>query len=69
MAGKFEIYRDAKGEYRFRFRAYNGQIVATGGSYPTKADAKRAVAAVMHAQTAPRSQTRKRRLIARVHGT
>ena len=49
MTGKFEIYRDGKGEYRFRFRAGNGHIVATGAAYPTKADARRAVAAVMHA--------------------
>ena len=49
MTGKFEIYKDRRGEYRFRFRASNGQIVATGSSYPTKKDAKRAVAAVMHA--------------------
>ena len=49
VAGKFEIYRDGKGQYRFRFRAGNGEIVATGGSYPTKADARRAVSAVMHA--------------------
>ena len=49
VTGKFEIYRDGNGQYRFRFRAGNGEIVATGGSYPTKADAKRAVAAVMHA--------------------
>ena len=48
MTGKFEIYRDGKG-YRFRFRAANGQIVAEGSSYPTKAEAKRAVAAVMQA--------------------
>jgi uncharacterized protein len=54
MAGKFEIYRDRKREYRFRFRAGNGKIVATGGSYPTKADAKRAVAAVMHASAVSR---------------
>jgi uncharacterized protein YegP (UPF0339 family) len=49
VAGKFEIYKDRRGEYRFRFRAGNGQIVATGSSYPTKKDAKRAVAAVMRA--------------------
>ena len=52
MAGKFEIYRDGKRVYRFRFRAGNGQIVATGGAYPTKADAKRAMAAVMRAAAA-----------------
>jgi len=49
VTGKFEIYKDRRGEYRFRFRAGNGQIVATGSSYPTKKAAKRAVAAVMNA--------------------
>ena len=37
MAGKFEIYQDAKQEYRFRLKASNGEIVATGESYPTLA--------------------------------
>ena len=54
VRGKFEIYRDHKGGYRFRFRAANGQIVATGSSYPTKAEAKRAVAAVMNAAAGSR---------------
>ncbi len=49
MTGKFEIYKDRNGDYRFRFRAANGQIVAEGSPYPTKAEAKRAVAAVMAA--------------------
>lgn len=49
MRGKFEIYKDRNGEYRFRFRAANGQIVAEGSPYPTKAEAKQAVAAVMAA--------------------
>jgi uncharacterized protein YegP (UPF0339 family) len=49
VAGRFEIYKVAKDDYRFRFRAGNGLIVATGGSYPTKAEAKQAVERVMHA--------------------
>jgi uncharacterized protein len=31
MAGKFEIYRDAKSEYRWRLKATNGQTIATSG--------------------------------------
>jgi uncharacterized protein YegP (UPF0339 family) len=31
MAGKFEIYRDAKSEYRWRLKASNGQTIATSG--------------------------------------
>ena len=30
---KFEIYLDKKGEYRFRLKASNGQIVVTGEGY------------------------------------
>jgi len=37
MSGKFEVYKDAKGEYRFRLKASNGQVIATGEGYKTKA--------------------------------
>ena len=30
---KFEVYQDKSGEFRFRLKAANGQIVATGESY------------------------------------
>lgn len=30
MAGKFELYTDASGHWRFRLKAGNGQIIATG---------------------------------------
>lgn len=30
---KFEVYTDKKGEYRFRLKAGNGQIIATGEGY------------------------------------
>ena len=33
MAGKFEVYKDKKGEFRFRLKAANGEIIATGESY------------------------------------
>ncbi|WP_440953771.1 YegP family protein [Methanococcoides sp. FTZ1] len=34
---KFEIYADKSGKYRFRLKARNGEIIATGQSYSTKA--------------------------------
>ncbi|MBO5325837.1 MAG: YegP family protein [Lachnospiraceae bacterium] len=34
---KFEVYTDKKGETRFRLKATNGQIIATGEGYTTKA--------------------------------
>lgn len=49
MAGTFEIYKDKKGEFRFRLKAGNGEIVATGESYPTKAGAKKGVEAAQRA--------------------
>lgn len=49
MAGTFEIYKDKKGEFRFRLKSRNGEIVASGESYPTKALAKKGVAAVQRA--------------------
>lgn len=33
---KFEVYTDKAGEYRFRLKAKNGQIVAVGEGYKTK---------------------------------
>ena len=37
MPGKFEIYQDAKGDFRFRLKATNGQVIATGQGYKSKA--------------------------------
>ena len=34
---KFEVYLDKAGEYRFRLKATNAQIIATGESYKAKA--------------------------------
>ena len=34
---KFEVYVDNAGEYRFRLKAKNGQIIATGEGYKAKA--------------------------------
>ncbi len=36
MAGKFEIYKDKSGKFRFRLKSGNGQIIATGEGYETK---------------------------------
>ena len=30
---KYQVYKDKKGQYRFRLKAANGQIIATGESY------------------------------------
>ena len=49
VTGVFEIYRSGKREYRFRYRASTGEIVAPSSGYPTKAEAKKAMAAVLQA--------------------
>ena len=37
MAGKFEIYADKGGTFRFRLKAGNGEIIAVGEAYESKA--------------------------------
>jgi uncharacterized protein YegP (UPF0339 family) len=49
MAGTFEIYQDKRGEFRFRLKAGNGEIVASGESYKTKAAAHAGDEAVQRA--------------------
>ena len=34
--GKFEVYKGKGGEYRFRLKAGNGEIIATGEGYSSK---------------------------------
>ena len=43
MAGKFELYKDAKGKFRFRLKAGNGEIIAVGEAYDSKASARTAL--------------------------
>ncbi len=49
MAAKFEIYTDAKGEYRFRLKAGNGEVVAVGEGYKSKSGVINGVDAVKRA--------------------
>ncbi len=49
MAGKFEVYEDKAGKFRFRLKAGNGEIVAVGEAYETLAAAKEGCAAVQRA--------------------
>jgi uncharacterized protein YegP (UPF0339 family) len=47
MAAKFEIYKDAKGEFRWKLVASNGQTIATGGEgYKEKSSAKAGIESV-----------------------
>lgn len=46
MAGKFELYKDKAGKFRFRLKASNGQVIATGESYETRASAAKGIESV-----------------------
>ncbi|MCC3305631.1 YegP family protein [Sneathiella sp. HT1-7] len=47
MAGKFELYKDKAGEFRFRLKAGNGEVVGTSEGYKAKASAENGIASVM----------------------
>jgi hypothetical protein len=49
MAGKFEVYEDAAGKFRFRLKAGNGEIVATGEAYESRNGAHKGCEAVQRA--------------------
>lgn len=46
MAGKFELYKDSAGKFRFRLRAGNGQTIAVGEAYETRASALNGIESV-----------------------
>jgi uncharacterized protein YegP (UPF0339 family) len=37
MPAKFEVYKDTSGKFRFRLKAANNEVIATGEAYSTKA--------------------------------
>ncbi len=43
---KFEIYTDKAGEYRFRLKAKNGEIIAVSEGYKAKASCENGIASV-----------------------
>ncbi|HBE09470.1 MAG TPA: hypothetical protein DCY81_02875 [Lachnospiraceae bacterium] len=43
---KFEIYTDKAGEFRFRLKATNGQIIATSEGYKTMKSCRNGIASV-----------------------
>jgi len=54
MAAKFEIYKDKKGEFRFRLLASNGQVIANGQGYKTKASCMNGIESVK--KNAPKAE-------------
>jgi len=51
---KFEIYQDKKGEFRWRLRADNNQVIATGEGYSSKAGCKSGIESVK--KNAPKAE-------------
>ena len=60
MAGKFEVYEDKAGKFRFRLKAGNGEIVAVGEAYDTLKGAKDGCAAVQRAAVGRRGREGRR---------
>jgi uncharacterized protein YegP (UPF0339 family) len=48
---KYELYKDKAGEFRFRLKAANGEIIGKSESYKAKASAKKGIASI--AKNAP----------------
>lgn len=46
MAGKFELYTDKAGEYRFRLKAGNGEIILASEGYKQKSSAENGIESV-----------------------
>ena len=46
MDGKFELYKDTSGHYRFRLKAGNGEIIAVSEPYNSKASAENGIESV-----------------------
>ncbi len=55
MPGKFELYKDRGGKFRFRLKATNGQVILASQGYKSKPSAKNGIASVQkNAQSAGR---------------
>ena len=46
MAGKFELYVDARNQYRFRLKAGNGEIILVSEDYVNKSGAENGILSV-----------------------
>ncbi|TGL85258.1 DUF1508 domain-containing protein [Leptospira congkakensis] len=46
MSAKFEIYKDKAGEFRFRLKAGNGEIIASSEGYSSKQACENGISSV-----------------------
>jgi uncharacterized protein YegP (UPF0339 family) len=51
---KFEIYKDKKGEFRWKLLADNNQVIASGEGYTSKAGCKNGIESVK--KNAPKAE-------------
>lgn len=49
MQGTFEVYEDVSGQWRWRLKAANHEVVAQGEAYTTRQSAEHALAAIRDA--------------------
>ena len=50
---KFEVYADKKGEFRFRLKAKNGEIILVGEGYKAKASCLNGIASIQKNADSP----------------
>lgn len=55
---KFEVYQDKAGEYRFRLKAKNGEVIAASEGYKSKASCLNGIESVK--KNAPEAETEKK---------
>ena len=61
MPGKFEVYKDKKGGFRFRLKAANGQNILASESYKTKRSCLNGIESVRrNSQMIPTAWSRRR---------
>ena len=46
MAGKFEIFKDKAGKFRFRLKASNGEIILSSQGYAFRSGCRNGIASV-----------------------
>jgi len=51
VPGKFEVYKDKGGKFRFRLKASNGQTILVSQGYKTKVSAKNGIGSVQRNAT------------------
>ena len=51
MAARFEIYKDTAGKFRFRLKAANGEVIASGEAYESMAGAMKGIESVKRSAT------------------